>query len=68
MSITSSRARRTVLRLLAAAAVAGTLAACDTSSTLVGPESGVETLKAPTLHDAAPGDTTGRSGWTDPHG
>lgn len=68
MSISSSRARRTVLRLIAAATVVGTLAACDSSSTLVGPDSSVETLTSPTRKFTTPEDTTGRSGWTDPHG
>jgi len=68
MSIATSRVRRTVLRLLAAATVAGTLAACDSSSALVGPESSVETLKSQPLHDLSPDDSTGRSGWTEPHG
>ena len=67
MSIPTSRARRSIVRLLAAAAVATTLAACDAPMAPVSPDASV-VPSAPAFQNDAEPDSTGRSGWTNPHG
>jgi hypothetical protein len=71
MSMPTSRARRNALRLLAAAAVAATLVACDTPMAPVSPDATVVPSAPAMQNDATPdsaSDSTGRSGWTNPHG
>ncbi len=69
MVIRASRVSRAAFRLVALAAVAGALAACDVPSAPVSaetPETGVESLNAPANN--IEGDSTCRSGYVAPHG
>jgi hypothetical protein len=70
MVIRASRVSRAAFRLVALAAVAGALVACDVPSAPVSaeaPESGVETLNAP-VNEAEGDSSTCKSGVGLPHG
>ena len=66
MSIAPSRARRTALRLLAAAAIAGTLAACDTAAPVAPTLDASPSLQHNTESDSTSGGS--KSGYTNPNG